>query len=113
MSEMILRSKDEIENLRQRLARCPVVARYGAEESGTLVHALWDLEESFRKFLDEQLPKLADPSVQGEQLEDVLMDIQQEFRHILYHIHDPQFFRLVEPTHEWLTLAEAKTTASD
>ncbi|MCU1226403.1 MAG: hypothetical protein JWQ42_4496 [Edaphobacter sp.] len=57
-------------------------------------------------FLDEQLPKLADPTVQGEQLEDFLMDIREEFRHILYHLHDPEFFRVVEPTHDWLTLAE-------
>lgn len=108
MSEHILQNKDVIENLRERLARCPLVAKYGEEESGTLVHAFLDLEESFRKFLDEQLPKLADPSVQGEQLEDLLLDVQQEFRHILYHLHDPQFFRLLEPTHGWLTVPEQK-----
>lgn len=108
MSELILQNPDKIENLRQRLARCPMVAKYGEEESGTLVHAFWDLEESFRRFLDEQLPRLADPSVQGEQLEDVLMDVQQELRHILYHVHDPQLFRVLEPTHEWLTVAETK-----
>jgi len=39
-------------------------------------------------------------------LEDLLMDIREEFRHILYHLHDPEFFRVVEPTHDWLTLAE-------
>jgi hypothetical protein len=108
MSDLVLKNKDVIENLRQRLARCPMVAKYGEEESGTLVHAFWDLEESFRRFLDEQLPKLADPSVEGKQLQDLLLDIEQEFRHILYHLHDPQNFRYLEPTHEWLTLAEPK-----
>lgn len=108
MSGPILQNPDQIENLRQRLARCRLVAQYGEEESGTLVHAFSDLEESFRKFLDEQLPKLADPSVQGEQLEELLMDVQQEFRHILYHLHDPQLFHVLEPTHEWLTVAETK-----
>lgn len=34
------------------------------------------------------------------------MDIREEFRHILHHLHDPEFFRVVEPTHDWLTLAE-------
>jgi hypothetical protein len=104
----LLQNPDQIENLRQRLARCRLVAQYGQEESGTLVHAFSDLEESFRRFLDEQLPKLADPSVQGEQLEELLMDVQQEFRHILYHLHDPQLFHVLEPTHEWLTLADTK-----
>lgn len=105
---MMLLQKEQIEDLRQRLSRCATVARYGQEESGTLVHAFSDLEESFRKFLDEQLPKLADPCVEGEQLEDLLLDVQQEFRHILYHLHDPQLFRVLEPTHEWLTLAGEK-----
>jgi hypothetical protein len=39
-------------------------------------------------------------------LEDVLMDVREEFRHILYHIHDPKFFRVAEPTHEWLAVVE-------
>jgi hypothetical protein len=58
------------------------------------------LEESLRLFLDEQLPKLSDPSVQGEQLEDLLLEIREEFRHVLYHLHDPVFFRAMEPTHK-------------
>lgn len=97
-----------MDELLERLAHCPGLKQYGDEEPATLVHAFSDLEESMRKFLDEQLPKLADPSIQGERLEDLLMDIQQEFQHILYHPHDPQLFRVLEPTHEWLTLAEPK-----
>lgn len=93
--------------LRERLAGCPLVSQYGPEESEILVQSFSDLEASFRVFLDEQLPKLADPNLKGEQLEDLLMEIQGEFQHILYHIHDPKFFRVVEPTHEWLVLAEA------
>ena len=66
------------------------------------------IEQSMRAFLQVHLPKLLDPSVEGEGLEDVLVEIQEEFRHILYHIHDPEFFRVVEPTHDWLALAESK-----
>ena len=106
MRDMVLQKSDGIENLRQRLAACPMVAQYGPDEPGTMVHAFSDLEESCRAFLDEQLPKLTDPTVQLEQLEDVLMDIREEFRYMLYHMHDPKFFRLVEPTHDWLALAE-------
>jgi hypothetical protein len=39
----------------------------------------------------------------------LLTDISGEFRHILYHLHDPQSFRLLEPTHDWQT---AKTGAA-
>jgi hypothetical protein len=106
MSELLLQKRERLDNLRERLASCPVLVRFGSEEAGTLVHAFSDLEESLRVFLDEQLPKLADPSVQGEQLEDLLLDIREEFRHVLYHLHDPEFFRAMEPTHDWLVLAE-------
>jgi hypothetical protein len=106
MSDGLLQTKEALAELGDRLSACPMVAQYGAEEPGALLLAFSDLEGSFRVFLDEQLPKLADPTVQGEALEDLLMDIREEFRHILYHLHDPEFFRVVEPTHDWLTLAE-------
>ena len=107
MSEL-LQTKEAFQALVQRLATAPVIARYGPEEPETLAHAFSDIEESLRKFLDEQLPKLADPSMQGEDLEDLLLDIREEFRHVLYHLHDPEFFRVLEPTHEWLTLSSEK-----
>ncbi|MBH5401882.1 hypothetical protein HZZ13_29435 [Bradyrhizobium sp. CNPSo 4010] len=97
----LLQSKEAFRNLVQRLSTTPVIVR-SQEEPETLAHAFSDLEISLRKFLHEQLPKLADPSIQGEPLGDLLLDIREEFRHILYHLHDPQFFRVLEPTHEWL-----------
>jgi hypothetical protein len=105
MCELLLQKRELIDNLQERLKSCPMIAKLGPEEPDTLVHAFLDLEESLRLFVDEQLPKLADPAVQGEQLEDLLLDIREEFRHVLYHIHDPEFFRAMEPTHDWLTLA--------
>ena len=104
--KLIFQSPKLFDDLRQRLAACTMVNQYGPDEAGALVHAFTDLEESMRVFLDEQLPKLTDPITQGEALEEMLMDIREEFRHILYHLHDPEFFRVVEPTHDWLTLTE-------
>ena len=101
----LLQKRKEIDDLRERLAACAMVSQYGTEEPGTFVHAFSDLEESCRTFLDRQLPQLADPTIKGEDLENLLMDIREEFRHILYHMHDPEFFRLVEPTHDWLQLS--------
>jgi hypothetical protein len=97
-----------MDSLAQRLAASPVLSRFPnpTEEGHSLAYSLSDLEGSMRVFLDEQLPKLADPSVQGEELEDLMLEVREEFRHILYHLHDPEFFRVVEPTHDWLALAE-------
>jgi hypothetical protein len=105
VSELLLKV-ERWEEVRARLASCPALAKFSPEEAATLVHAFSDLEESMRAFLDEQLPKLADPAMKGEELEDLLLDIREEFRHILYHMHDPEFFRVVEPTHDWLMLAK-------
>jgi hypothetical protein len=100
----LLQTNEAVRDLIERLASAPVVARYGPAEAATLGHAFSDLEVSLRKFLDDQLPKLADPSLQGERLGDLLLDVREEFRHILYHLHDPEFLRVLEPTHEWLTV---------
>lgn len=100
----LLPTNEAVRDLIERLGSAPVIARYGQAEAATLAHAFSDIETSLRKFLHEQLPKLADPSLQGEGLEDLLLEVREEFRHILYHLHDPEFLRVLEPTHEWLTV---------
>jgi hypothetical protein len=108
MNKLILANVEVVKALAQRLAACSVIARYGEEEAWSLAYSLEHLERSMHVFLNEQLPVLLDPTIEGEKLEDLLNDIREEFRHILYHIHDPKFLRLVEPTHEWLTVCEEK-----
>jgi hypothetical protein len=104
----LLQTDQASKDLIQRLSTAPVIARYGQEEAETLAHAFADLEESLRKFLQQQLPKLADSSLRGQTLENLLLEIREEFRHVLYHLHDPKFFRTLEPTHEWLTVSSYK-----
>lgn len=99
MSQLLLQQRKAVTELTRRLADCPLVARYGHDEPETLVHAFSDLEESFHKFLDEQLPRLSDPSTQGEALEELLLDIREQVRHMLYHLRDPEFFRILDPVH--------------
>ena len=47
-----------------------------------------------RRFLgpDQCGPKLADPQVTASALIDVLLDIGEEFRTILWHIQEPKFY---------------------
>ena len=105
MDERLLESVEAMKALQKRLERCPAVARYGKEEAMSLAYNLAELEGSMRAFLREQVPKLVDPNVEGQELADLLIEIQVDLQHILYHIHDPQFFRVVEPTHDWLALS--------
>ncbi len=64
MSEPIhLKDQTALKRLAERLSQCPEVTKYdqGEEkEAGVLAHSFGDLEESFRTFLKEQLPRLMD-----------------------------------------------------
>jgi hypothetical protein len=92
----ILADPAKIKALADKLSRCEQVTRHdsGKEpEAWTLAHSFADLEESFRKFLDEQLPTLAEGPLDSSSINELLLEIGEEFRHILYHIKDPKFFR--------------------
>jgi hypothetical protein len=81
--------------LTERLARLKSVSQFdkpGEPQAATLAHSLTDLEKSFREVLETLLPRLLDKSLESDQLNDVLLDIGEELRHVLYHIKDPKFF---------------------
>lgn len=105
MKDSLLQTKAEWDSLLDRLEGSSAVQRYGQDEARTLVHAFADIESSARRFLQEQLPRLVSAKTKGAALDELLFEIREEFRHMLYHMHDPQFFRVVEPTHDWLTLS--------
>ena len=86
----------DLQALAERLAQCKEVTRFDtgeACEAWTLAHAFADLEESLRTCLEEQLPRLTDGQLETSEIHALLLDIGEEFRHILYHINDPKFYR--------------------
>lgn len=96
LSEPILSDQTAVKRLAERLSQCPEVTKYDQgeqKEAGVLAHSFGDLEESFRTFLNEQLPRLLNEHATAEELGDVLLEIGEEFRHILYHIQDPKFYQ--------------------
>jgi hypothetical protein len=99
VADRLLGDAEDAKRLAERLARLPEVTRFdeGEEkEAWTLTHAFSDLEQSFRIFLDEQLPRLADGTLADAEMYDLLLEIGEEFRHIAYHLRDPKFYRYVE-----------------
>src|SRR5262245_32261962 len=77
------------------ISRCSKVReldRPEEREASTLAHAFLDLEESFRRFIDEHLPQLTRSDLSEQEICDTLHDIGEEFRHILYHIRDPRYY---------------------
>ena len=94
--ERLLGAPAKVNGLAHLLARSDKVNDLDTtdrKECGTLAHCFNDLEESFLVVLDVLLPKLIRAEIQPEEIEDVLFDIGQEFKHILYHIKDPKYFR--------------------
>ena len=82
--------------LAEHLSTCKAVTKFdqGDErEAWTLAHAFGDLEESLRRLLEEQLPRLAEGQLEESEMHNLLLEIGEEFRHILYHIKDPKFYR--------------------
>jgi hypothetical protein len=91
----------ELKRLAKLLEQCPQVSRLdtGAEkEAWTLAHALLDLEESCRMLVDRHMPKLRQADLTADERYNVLLEVGEELRHVLYHIKDPRFFKyLSEP----------------
>ena len=85
----------DLRKIAERLDTCEQVKRYDTPEekqAWTLAHEFLDLAESFRAFLNEQLPRLTDESLNGDQVNALLVEIGEELRHILYHIRDAEFY---------------------
>jgi len=88
-------------SLRERLQQCAEVSRWDEgewTEAEVLTHAFTDLEGSFKTFQEELLPRVASDDVTGDDLLEVLQEIGEEFRHILYHLKDPKFYRYLNET---------------
>lgn len=88
--------------LAERLSKIPQVTRYDTgedKEAWTLAHALTDIEESVIKF-EEYLGRLAQQNLNDKEVYDILLDIGEEFRHVLYHIKDPKFYRYLIPAEQ-------------
>ena len=66
------------------------------KEAWTLSHAFIDLEGSFRKFSDELLPKLFSKDLSEKEFHDTLIEIGEEFRHILYHVKDSKYYSYLD-----------------
>lgn len=92
-----------VTSLGLRLSNLSGIRKYdtGAySESQTLARTFAELEESFRKYLDDQLPRLLDPDAEADELFELLIDIGENYRHIIYHILDPRFYKHLFPLRE-------------
>lgn len=64
-------------------------------EADRIANSIVDMEESF-KTINELTPKLLSEELSEEKINDILLDIGEELRHILYHIKDAKFYGYLE-----------------
>lgn len=95
----ILKSPGDIAQLAKKLYMCAEVAKFdtsGHGEAWALAETFGDLENMFRGFLEDELPKLI--QAEGEELSGLLIEIGVDLQHILYHIIDHQkFYKYLVP----------------
>jgi hypothetical protein len=97
----VIGTPQDIGRLADLLSKCPEVTRYDAgehKEAWALTHSFADIEGSMLVFLGEYLPKLTRGDLAPGEVYETLLDIGEEFRHILYHIIEQQkFYRYLLP----------------
>lgn len=94
-TQLRLGRAEDVVALGQLLDLLPEVRRFDEgehHEASTLAHAFADLEEAFTRFLTEHLPNLTQGTVEVSELPELLLDIGEDLRHILYHLADSRFY---------------------
>lgn len=92
---------NDVKRLAERLDRCPAVTRFDSgehREAWAIADAFAELEKLMRGVLGTQLPRITSGVLSEAEVSDVLLDIGEEFRRILYHmLEEPHFFRYLVP----------------
>ena len=93
----ILQDRETIAKLAEILSSCSQVNKYDNDnqEAWSLSHAFSDLEESFKGFV-EILSVLVNNQLNEDEIYNYLLDIGEEFRHIIYHINDLKFYQYIQ-----------------
>ncbi|MDR0829613.1 MAG: hypothetical protein LBN95_05840 [Prevotellaceae bacterium] len=85
---------EKMKILTHNLEKCERVTKHSTideKQSNILANSLMDIEESLQT-ININIPKLYSKNINAEEIDDIILDIGEEFRHILYHIKDTKVF---------------------
>jgi mannitol-1-phosphate/altronate dehydrogenase len=77
----------------QRVSKVTELDTKESDESWNLTRNLEEIEAACEKLVDELIPTLVDSGATDDEIYDALLDIGEEFRQLVYHIFDNQFYR--------------------
>jgi len=89
-----LKDFKKVKALAEKLEKLQSVSKLDTQnekEAWTLAHSFADIEESIQKINKDLFPRLI--SSDESEINDILLEIGEEYRHLLYHINDPKFFK--------------------
>lgn len=84
-----------ISSISDMLRKCAAVTRHdssGHSEADAIAHAVLDMESTFVFLKNEVFPKLSSGALSGDDAVEVLWEIRDQLRHIVYHIRDCKSF---------------------
>ena len=94
-AERNFQQPEDIKYLADCIGMLKEVSRFDKDDepaAWNLAYTFSELEGSFHKFLDSYLTKLNSDDLKQDEIYEVLLDIGEEFRHILYHLRDAPFY---------------------
>jgi hypothetical protein len=112
MAQDRIKDHNDVKRLLQALGRCPAVTRFDEGEdtsAASLAYCFDSLEGYFRKFLDDQLPRLTEGKLSDQEMCDLLHEIGTGFGQILWHISLPKFYRYLQDEKSTSTTDESPT----
>lgn len=99
MTTHSLKDMDRVKVLAEQLKRIPMLVNFAQQSRASLDEHAWqvatslaDIQESTDRLYGELVPKLLSEGLPREEAEEVLNEIGEEYRHILYHIQDTKLF---------------------
>lgn len=81
---------EKLKALTSNLEKSERVTKHSTKEENqadTLANAFIDIEDALKK-MNEQIPRLYLKELTRDEVDDLIFDLGEELRHILYHIND-------------------------
>ena len=86
---------EKLKALIKNLEKCERVTKYSTSEENqadTLANSFLDIENALNVIIKEQIPRLYLNDLDANDVDDLILDIGEELRHILYHIYDTKVY---------------------
>jgi hypothetical protein len=83
--------------LARRLEGCPNIAKHNDgdhREAWTLVYSLANLDSSFHRYLETDLPRVLETE-SCEDFDEAVADLRESLRQVVYHLWASKYFRIL------------------